>query len=247
MIASSFPAVRRTKGTLLAAAIALAAIGAIAGALLAQADPAGPGRWLHWLCKPLATILIIGLAGGAASPLSSRYRRRIVAGLVFALFGDVLLMLPGDFFVPGLAMFLLAHLCFLAGWLDDSRFAARPLAWLACLIVGAGLLATLWPGLAPPLRPAVAVYALVLATMAGQALGRAWQHAVAHDALAMPTRRAAVGALLFMASDSLLAWDRFRDALPLASLWVLGTYYPAIWLIARSVARQGSDVKQTPA
>ncbi|OZB72258.1 MAG: hypothetical protein B7X33_01880 [Lysobacterales bacterium 13-68-4] len=81
---------------------------------------------------------------------------------------------------------------------------------------------------------------LVLATMAGQAVGRAWQHTAAGDALARPARRAALGALLFMASDSLLAWDRFRHALPWSALWVLGTYYPAIGLIAWSV-RRGPD------
>jgi uncharacterized membrane protein YhhN len=217
---------------------ALAALGAVAGALWAQADPVGPGRWLHWLCKPLATALILWLAWRTARPLSPRYRRRVGAGLAFALGGDVLLMLPRDLFVPGLVLFLLAHLCFLAAWLDDSRFAIRPLAWLGCLLLAVGLVATLWPGLAPPLRPAVAIYALVLATMAGQALGRARWHAALGDALAAPARRAALGALLFMASDSLLAWDRFRTALPLATLWILGTYYPALWFIARSVARQ---------
>ena len=112
-------------------------------------------------------------------PLSARYRRRVVAGLGLPCCGDVLLMLPVDLFVPGLAMFLLAHLCFLAAWLDDSRFAARPLALLACGLAAGGLLAPLWSGLMPALRVPVPVYALVLATMAGQAVGRAWQHAPA--------------------------------------------------------------------
>lgn len=240
MNAASSKAVRRTSGVSLGSAIALAAVGAILGALLAQADPGGPGRWLHWVCKPLATVLIVRWAWCTTTPLSPRYRRRVLAGLACALLGDVLLMLPQDMFVAGLAMFLLAHLCFLAAWLDDSRFATKPIGWLLCLLAAAGLLVTLWSGLAPPLRPAVLVYALVLATMAGQALGRAWQHATPRDVLAVPARWAATGALLFMASDSLLAWDRFRVALPLAPLWILGTYYPAIWAIARSVARQDS-------
>ena len=178
-------------------------------------------------------------------PLSPRYRRRIVVGLGFAWLGDVWLMLPGDGFVPGLAMFLFAHLAFIAAWLDDSRFAVRPLAWLACLLAAMGLLWMLWPGLAPALRAPVIVYALVLATMAGQALGRARHHAASAGAMAIPARRAALGALLFMASDSLLAWDRFRAALPLATLWVLGSYYPAIWLIARSVSYRGGAAKAT--
>ena len=52
-------------------------------------------------------------------------------------------------------------------------------------------------------------------------------------------RWAAAGALLFMLSDTLLAWNRFRLAIPLASLWVLATYYAALWCLARSVRQTG--------
>lgn len=220
-------------------AAALAAIGAILGDLLAAPDTADGWRWLHWICKPLATVLVLAMAWRARPPLSLRYRRRVLIGLGLALLGDVLLMLPGDFFVPGLATFLLTHLALLAAWLDDSRFAVRPLAWLACVLAAVGLLWLLWPFVAPALRVPVAVYALVLATMAGQAAGRAWQHAAMADALAQPARRAAFGALLFMVSDSLLAWDRFDGPLPWSSLWVLSSYYLAMWWIARSVQRGG--------
>lgn len=216
---------------------ALAAIAAILGALLAAPDTADGWRWLHWVCKPLATVLILLIAWHARPPLSPRYRRRVLSGLGFALLGDVLLMLPGDLFVPGLAAFLLGHIAFLAAWLDDSRFAVRPLGLLACLLAACGLLWLLWSHVAAPLRVPVVVYALVLATIAGQAVGRAWQHASARDAFALPARHAAFGALLFMASDSLIAWDRFRHALPLATLWILGSYYPAIGLIAWSVRK----------
>ncbi|MFK2906031.1 lysoplasmalogenase [Dyella ginsengisoli] len=227
-----------TARSLIVPTIAFAATGAILGGLMAGPGASGGWYWLHWTFKPLATVLVIGVALRAPSPLSLRYRQRVVIGLAFALLGDVLLMLPGDFFVPGLAAFLLAHLAFLAAWLDDSRFAVRPQAWLACLLAAVGLLWLLWPFVAPALRVPVAVYALVLATMAGQAAGRAWQHAAMADPLAHPARRAAFGAVLFMVSDSLLAWDRFRHALPLSALWVLGTYYPAIGLIAWSVRRE---------
>lgn len=219
----------------LSAAALVAAVAAILGALLAAADPRW--IWLHWLAKPLATGLLLMLAWRAADPLSARYRKRVCAGLVFALVGDVLLMLPVDLFVPGLLAFLLAQLCFLAAWLDDSRFAVRPLAWLGCLAAALLLVALLWHGIAGVLRMAVIVYAATLATMAGQALGRARWHTAVADALARPARWAAFGALVFMLSDSLLAWDRFRDPLPWAPLWILGTYYPALWAIARSVER----------
>jgi uncharacterized membrane protein YhhN len=214
----------------------VAAVAAIIGALLAGCDQRW--LWLHWMAKPLATGLLLVLALRTSWPLSGRYRNRICAGLAFALAGDVLLMLPIDLFVPGLLAFLLTQLCFLAAWLDDSRFAVRPLAWLGCLAAALVLLALLWPGLIGVLRVAVVAYAATLATMTGQALGRARWHAAVGDVLARPARWAALGALAFMLSDSLLAWDRFRQSLPLAPLWILGTYYPALWAIARSVERE---------
>ena len=48
---------------------------------------------------------------------------------------------------------------------------------------------------------------------------------------------ALLGAALFTVSDSALALDRFRGAFARAPLAVLGTYYPAQWLIALSVWR----------
>lgn len=227
--ASTLPAI---DTRVLATAVALAAITTIAGAL--GALYAAGWQWLHWIGKPLATLLIV-LAAAAARPLSPRYRRWIVSGLGFSLLGDVLLMLPHDLFVPGLVAFLFAHLCYLVALADDTRLAAHPLSWLACLGVGALNLWLLWLSLMPALRPAVVVYVLVLAAMAGQAVGRAWHHARLRSRLRRPAWRAAAGALLFMLSDSLLAWDRFHAALPLASLWILASYYAAQWLLARSV------------
>ena len=50
----------------------------------------------------------------------------------------------------------------------------------------------------------------------------------------------AVGACFFMLSDALLAINRFVSPLPLASLWVLSTYYVAQMLIVRHVRRPGA-------
>ena len=203
---------------------------AVAGALLAP--HASGWLWLHWLAKPLATALILALAWRLRPVVSPRYRRWVLAGIACSLAGDVLLMLPGDLFVPGLLAFLCAHACFIAAFLGDSRFAAPAWPLLACLAYGAANLALLWTAIDASLRVPVIVYVAVLATMGGQAVARA--RAKPGDAAA---RFAALGALVFMLSDSALAWDRFRGPLPLASLWVLATYYLALWWIARSVQK----------
>jgi uncharacterized membrane protein YhhN len=210
------------------------AAAAITGALATRGG-ADAWHWLHWVCKPLASLLILLLAWREHPPVSETYRRRMLIGLAWCALGDVLLMLPQNLFVPGLLSFLLAHACFLAAFSSDARFAVRWPAWLACLGFGAVMVAALWPGVAPPLRAPVLVYVAVLASMAGQALGRASWFKAQADRRAGSARRAAAGALLFMASDGLLAWDRFRSALPWAALYILATYYAALWLLARSV------------
>jgi uncharacterized membrane protein YhhN len=209
---------------------------AILGALVTHGG-ADAWRWLHWVCKPLATLLMWVLAWRALHPVSAAYRRDILIGIALCLIGDVLLMLPGDLFVPGLVSFMLAHGWFIAAFSSDVRFAARWWAWLLCLLYGAVVTALLWRGIAGALRLPVLVYVVVLASMAGQALGRALRLRESGDARALSARHAAAGAMLFMLSDSLLAWDRFRAPLPLAGLYILATYYVALWLIARSVGR----------
>ena len=86
--------------------IVVSAIGAITGILLG-----GPWLWLHYICKPLATLLILWLASRTVEPVSPRYRRAVLIGITLSLLGDVFLMLPYDLFVPGLVAFLLAHVC----------------------------------------------------------------------------------------------------------------------------------------
>lgn len=222
----------------LATATLLAACAAIAGALLAVHSP--DWLWLHWFAKPLATAVIFALAWRARPVVSTRYRRFVLVGIACSLAGDVFLMLPGDLFVPGLLAFLCAHACFIAAFLGDSRFAAPAWPFVACLAWGAVNLALLWNAIDASLRVPVIVYVAVLATMGGQAWARSRMRRA--DAAA---QLAARGALVFMLSDSVLAWDRFRGPVPLASLWVLAAYYLALWWIARSV--QGVPVEREAA
>lgn len=212
------------------------AAGAIIGSL---ATSGGADAWhgLHWLCKPLATFVIFIAAWRVAWPVSVTYRRYVLVGIAFCLLGDILLMLPTDLFVSGLVSFLLAHGLFIAAFSSDVRFAVRWWPWLVCLVFGAVMADLLWPGMAPAMRAPVLLYICVLATMAGQAWGRALWLRTLGDSRAISARYAAIGALLFMASDSVLALDRFSTPLPWSALYILATYYAALWLIARSVER----------
>jgi len=209
----------------LALLLVLLAAGAIAGASVEGL------RWLHYLCKPAAMLAIIA---SAARGRHGPYRSWILAGLLLSLLGDIFLMLPVDAFVPGLAAFLLAHLAYIVALRRD--LGAAQLWWSAPLLAvyAAANLAGLWPHLPAPLRVPVIAYTVVLASMAAIALARAGH---APRGAGRGPRMAALGALLFVASDSLLAWDRFAGPLPYAIAGVLASYYAAQWCIASSIPR----------
>ena len=212
-----------------AVALAAAAIAAIAGALLRSRGGFDGWTLLHWIGKPLATAILVGLVWREGAAVDARLRRGVIAGLVFSLAGDVLLMLSPGLFVGGLLAVLVAHLCYLRAFTVDTRLFARwlPLAVLGA--IGAAILAFLWGGLAPALRGPVIAYVVVLVAMAAQAFARWREHPDAR------TRMAAIGGVLFVASDALLAIDRFRAPIVAAPLWVLGSYWAAQWGIAQSV------------
>lgn len=185
-------------------------------------------RPLVYAAKPLATITTLLIALRAAPPVSTRYRALICAGLVASLAGDVFLMLPGDRFIAGLASFLVAHLLYITAFASEKGGLRNPAAALTIGIFAAAMLAWLWPDLGA-LRLPVGAYVTVIAVMGWQAFAR-WGHSPGAE-------RAAIGALSFLASDSALAVSRFRGEFAGSTLLVLGTYWLAQWLFARSVQR----------
>jgi uncharacterized membrane protein YhhN len=149
----------------------------------------------------------------------------LMAALALSLAGDVFLMFPG-YFIPGLVAFLLAHLAYIALLRQGQRWFPSRRALAGTLGVGTAMYAFLWQGGLPPaLRAPVAAYVVVIALMAAQAIGRA---TVLRERAAIGV---AVGAGFFMLSDSLLAINKFVTPLPMAQVWVLGTYYAAQLLI----------------
>lgn len=186
---------------------------------------------LRWIAKPAATLALIAWAWprGDTQPLQRRWLR---VGLVASLAGDVALLWPAQGFLPGLVSFLLAHLAFVRSMTTRCRLGAQPWPFveygaLASVVLGA----VIWPGLPPDLRAPVLVYVAVLVLMAGQ--GAAWWLVTRERDAAW----AALGGALFLASDTLLAVDRFGGGLPLASLFIHTLYWASIALISRSLPR----------
>ncbi|CAN5119059.1 lysoplasmalogenase [soil metagenome] len=208
----------------------------VASATLAIASFIGllPASWA-FVFKPATTLLIIAHAWPRGTGLQ---RRLILAGLVLSLAGDVFLLWPQQGFLPGLVSFLLAHLAYIGAFCVPVRLAASPRVFIAYGVIAALILWQLWPGIPAPLRGPVVAYVVCLAAMAAQA-GAWWRQRAGSGSADEPLARlAAIGGVLFMASDSLLATNKFALELPLASLWILATYWAAQWCIASSLPKE---------
>jgi uncharacterized membrane protein YhhN len=188
--------------------------------------------WLHDVFTPFATICILCIALFNWRRFKESCAFWICTGLFFSLLGDIALLRPTQHFLPGLVAFLVAHIAYLIAFTCNAKFPARFSIWLAYIVVAAMLYYVLLPGLPRALKLPVAAYAILLASMAGQAMGR---YSVRRT---RPTLLAAIGALLFLLSDTLLSLDRFSSALPYASLLILAPYFVGQWLIALSTAER---------
>lgn len=131
----------------------------------------------------------------------------ILAGLALGAAGDVLLEMSGKkprLFMFGGAAFAAGHLFYVAGFLSAYPGAAPAAAAAGVLIAAAITLSLcLSLGITGKKRYAIAVYAFVLSFMACCAVITA---AVTRDPRFMPI---APGAVLFLASDILLAVNMF--------------------------------------
>jgi len=183
---------------------------------------------LLWTLAPLATLLILAIAFANWRARKDRYSLLITIGLVFSLVGDVLLLWPEHFFTLGLSAFLLTHIAYLVAFTRDAHFPARLGVWIPYLLFAASCNVLLFSRLPAGLRLPIVVYSVFLVSMAAQATGRSLLLRTA------AARFAAIGTLLFVLSDTLLAVDRFYQPLRLAPLLVLVPYYAAQWLIASS-------------
>jgi uncharacterized membrane protein YhhN len=169
----------------------------------------------------LAVLAASGRRGGAGIVL-------VIAALAFSWAGDVLLSSPGDIgFLLGLAAFFLAHLVYLVAF--GSSFRRRRVPLVACLYVlwWLAFVLLLQPSLGTLLIP-VAAYGLMLG---------------ASGAVALATNRlTAIGALLFVCSDSLLACRIVLPGFELVQqdLIIMALYLAGQGLIAWGVVRSAA-------
>lgn len=209
------------------AAVALGA-GALVSAVAAIWSEPEARRRVHHVAKPLATALIIAVAAVAAAPVPAAYKSFVLAGLCFSLLGDIALMFPEKWFTAGLVAFLAAQVLYILAFRPQPGHPPAAMTFLPFVLFGLLMFFLLAPHLGPMKFP-VFVYVAAITAMAGLAAARYVDRGGTKPLLAF------AGAVLFLISDSVLAYDRFARKVPGARAIVLGTYFPAQLLIALSV------------
>ncbi|HTX58530.1 MAG TPA: lysoplasmalogenase family protein [Verrucomicrobiae bacterium] len=207
-------------------------LAAAAAALLDLAAAALGWASLRELTKPLPALLLAILAARSAG-----VPRLFPAGLVLAAAGDELLLRPGDAaFAAGMAAFAAMHVCYIVtfGRLGKGPGLLRRVPSLvlpfAAAVLGTNLLLA---GQAGSFALPVALYSVLLGAMAACACDAAGR-------LPRPAGLAlAAGALLFMLSDTALAFATFWPGFALhgnaAEIAIVGVYFAAQIAIAGGV------------
>lgn len=179
---------------------------------------------LQLIFKPLTMLAIILLAFLNSSAPLTFYQKAILIGLIFSTIGDIFLIKQDRFFVQGLVSFLLGHICYIiAFWTSPNLISGL---FYAVYVVF--FLSILWKHLGKLQFPVV-FYSLVLAVMSWMAVS------LYLESQNNKTLFAFLGSIVFIVSDSLLAFNKFKTPFGLAHLWILATYFLAQWLIALSV------------
>jgi len=155
---------------------------------------------LEYATKPAVMVLLIA-AAALLHPASQGERALFVVALVLGLAGDVFLMLPDGYLIPGIAAFLAGHLAYAAGFRFVGFAVFGLLAGLVTVAATAVLflrriLSAVETGGRARLRNPVIAYAIVISLMTV-------------SATASGNLVAAAGGLLFFFSDVIFAWYRF--------------------------------------
>ena len=188
---------------------------------------------LHLRPYPLSYVIkalpIVGLAILVFRNVPRHRGTLIGMGLMFSALGDIILELDRtNYFVFGLAAFLVGHLFYIPAFFRNSQpTRARRLVAVALAAYGCGIGYLLIPNLDSMLAPVTAYLVIIITMGIAAALG------------AVNPPLIVVGACFFILSDSIIAVNKFLIPVPLSGYWIMLTYYPAQFLITGGALKIG--------
>jgi uncharacterized membrane protein YhhN len=182
------------------------------------------------ILKPfLLPILVIAVASSAHFGT----KKILITALTFSWIGDVILLFADKgeiYFILGLVAFLVSHVFYIV--LFSKQAISKTIKNKISFGAGIGLIviyflmmiSTLAPKLGSLTVPVV-IYAIVISTMLFYALKGSFQWNT------IPYQSVLIGAVFFISSDSILAFNKFDQPIPYASFLIMITYLAAQFCI----------------
>ncbi|XP_055354528.1 lysoplasmalogenase-like protein TMEM86A isoform X2 [Paramacrobiotus metropolitanus] len=179
-------------------------------------------------CLPIISLICFVILHGNVLPTTTKigtdnpstYSRWILAGLVFSAVGDAFLQFSAaGYFIPGMAAFGLAHVCYAVAF---GVQPVHPLSGVIIFALAGSVFACLLPYLPGMFTYAVGVYLVLVSFMGWRAIARV---PFLNDLWTWTKLACAVGALLFCLSDLMIAIKMFYSDFPLSQVLIMTTYY----------------------
>ena len=166
-------------------------------------------------------------------------KKFLLGALIFSWIGDVVLMFQSMnplFFIGGLIAFLIGHIIYIILFNREKRQILNKnsrflrIGTLSIMIYLIVMLSLLLPHL-DAMRLPVTVYALTISLML-------WTAVIGYTEWESPANAwILTGAILFVASDSILAFNKFYQPVWLASFFIMVTYLAAQYAIVVGVLK----------
>ena len=188
------------------------------------------------ILKPFLLPLLV-----VAVYLSEKFKTKtlLLTALTFSWIGDVILLFANKgeiYFILGLVAFLVSHVFYIV--LFSKQAISKTIKNKISFGAGIGLIviyflmmiSTLAPKLGSLTIPVV-IYAVVNSTMLFYALKGSFQWNT------IPYQSVLIGAIFFISSDSILAFNKFDQPIPYASFLIMITYLAAQFCIVWGILK----------
>ena len=189
---------------------------------------------LNQFTKPVLMPLLIFYVYESSRGKVTMKTMLLSLAILFSWLGDVALLYQSNemYFIVGIGLFLAAQVTYIFT-LKIASFQPLRLDLLKVIpyaLFAVILFALLLPN-AGDLAIPIFIYGLIISVMAGTA--RLREGNTSHDSY----RLALYGSLLFLASDSILAINKFYIEVPLPGVWIMSTYIAAQLLLVVGILK----------
>lgn len=191
--------------------------------------------------KPVLLPILL-IAVGVSENFSTK--KVLLTALTFSWIGDIILLFSDKgelYFIFGLVAFLISHLVYIILFSKQQALRIdtnKTKFWVGILFIlvyFAFMINTLFPKLGP-LKIPVLVYAVVITTMLFFAFKGSLKWAIPANNYIL------IGAIVFVSSDSILAFNKFYAPIAHASFYIMATYCAAQYLIVTGILKLNSKI-----